>query len=88
MISFDFFENQNMQSVSSDFTAIFGGFFALQSPDIALIYVSKDNTNTYIVPEDDTPDILLQTLRDSIESNRNLIVERWSLLKLESDCVY
>ena len=84
----NFHKDSKLFEAGEKFTALFGGKFWGLVPYGWLTYTAKNDHDSYTSPYEETAETLLQTLRESVESDHNLIMERWSPLKSEPGCVY
>lgn len=82
------YEEPQALETMREFTARFGGKFLGHVPGGRLFYIPEGGENSRLSPYEETVDTVLQTLRDSITSNRNLIEEHWPFLEYEPGCVY
>ena len=85
-----FYANSQLFETGKKFTKLFGGRFVGHVPDGRLFYRPQDRKSfpSRLSPNEETAQVMLKTLQDSIENNQNLIMERWPVLEYEPDCVY
>lgn len=79
----DYLQGDEGMALSEPFRVAFKGGFRRDMPDGAPCY--DTGTDTYLIPEWETIDGILDAMRDSLREKRDLLAERYMATRREYD---
>ena len=79
----DFAQDKKVEA----FYNIFGGGFGYLGSTNFFTYHAPDD-KVYIAPDDEAVDSMFKMVQESMDSKRNLFIERWRLFKHNPGCLY